>query len=369
MKGLIIWAQSNCRSMLGVYAQIKKIAQCPVVIAVHKTAGKGCAPNIRSAVGFSDSEFPDIELMPIGENREKGLELINRHPGYDHLFAVYQGSANFRYLICEAARRGMNVSVISESPCNMSTGLKGWLKDRFYFRYVLPRKVRNVIACSKRIINLSGDSTGALRAIGWNPDQIVPFGYFPPPIPDSQCVERTSNLDFNILVTGIMTWHRAPDVIMRALDLLKKWGVPFRATFTQKGPMLNELKQLAKDKQLPVEFAGFLPMPQLIKLYETCSVYVAAGRSEPWGMRLNDALQCGAPLLLSRGMGGVQMVDMYGCGMSFAKDDWVDLAHKLKLLINDKAFYLKCAKNALAAAEAVSVKNKAAELLHLISHS
>ena len=366
MKGLIIWAQSNCRSMLGLYAQIKNIASCPVVIAVHKRTDERCAPNIRSAVGFSDSEFPDIELMPIGEDREKGLELINQHPGYDHLFAVYQGSENFRFLICEASRRGMNVSVISESPCNMSTGIKGWLKERFYLRYVLPRKVRKVVCSAKRIINLSGDSTAALRAIGWDADKIVPFGYYPPPIPGSRCVPRTPSGDFHILATGIMTWHRAPDVILRALELLKKWGVPFRATFTQEGPMLNELKRLAKAKNLPIEFSGFLPMTQLIKLYETCSVYVAAGRSEPWGMRLNDALQCGAPLLVSRGMGGVQLVDRYGCGLSFEKDDWVDLAHKLKLLICDASTYSTCANNAIAAAAEISVKNKAAELLNLI---
>lgn len=363
MKGLVVWAQSDCRSMMGVYASLVRTLECPVVIALWFYRKTKDQVTNRNCLGLKDDEFADIPTIGVGENRAAGLNILDEHPGYTHLFAVYQNSPNFRFLIAEANRRGEKVFVISESPCNMTPGFKGWIKEHFYLKYILPRKVKDVIRVSEKVFNLSGDSSAALQSIGWPAEKIVPFGYFSPPIPDSKCVKRTTNKDFHVLVTGIMQWHRAPDTVMKALVLLKKWGVPYRATFTQKGPLLESLKQMAEENNLSVTFAGFLPMPELIKLYETCSVYVASGRHEPWGMRLNDALQCGAPIAVSRGMGGVQMVDDFGCGVSFGAEDYVELAHKLRRMIEDEAYYLRCAENAYEAAAKISPEHKAKELM------
>lgn len=348
--------------MMGVYDALIKMLNCPVVVALwffRKTVNQ---VTNRNCIGHSDSEFSNIKTINVGEDWEVGKKILDEHPGYTHLFAVYQGSPNFRKLLLEAKRRGERVMVISESPCNMTPGFKGWLKEHIYLKYILPRKVKKVIEASECVFNLSGDSSKALRDIGWPAEKVVPYGYFSPPIVGSKLVKRETNKDFHILVTGIMEWHRAPDTVMKALLLLKKRGVSYRATFTQKGPLLESLKKMALENELPVTFAGFLPMSELIKLYETCSVYVAAGRHEPWGMRLNDALQCGAPIAVSRGMGGVQMVDDYGCGISFEAEDYVDLAYKLRRMIEDAAFYLNCANNAFSAAKLISPAGKASLL-------
>lgn len=363
MNGLVIWAQSDCRSMMGVYAALVRELKCPVVIALWFFRRTEDQVTNRNCIGLRDDEFSKISTVHVGEDRAAGIKILDEHPGYSHLFAVYQGSPNFREMLLEAKRRGEKVYVISESPCNMSTGIKGWVKDHLYLPVILPRKIKKVVAASECIFNLSGDSSKALASVGWPPEKIVPYGYFSPPLPGSECVERTTNADFHILVTGVMQWHRAPDTVIKALILLNKWGVRYRATFTQKGPLLESLKSAAALHDLPIEFPGFLPMPELMKLYESCSVYVAAGRHEPWGMRLNDALQCGAPLAVSRGMGGVQMVDEFGCGISFAAEDHVDLAHKLRRMIEDESFYLNCAHNAFRAAAEVSPKKKAKLLM------
>lgn len=101
-------------------------------------------------------------------------------------------------------------------------------------------------------------------------------------------------------------------------------------------------------------------------LYETCSVYVGAGRHEPWGMRLNDVLQCGAPLVVSRGMGGVKMVDDYGCGLAFENGDAEDLARQLESLASDNDLYSDCAAKAVWAARMCSPENKALEILTIL---
>ena len=83
-------------------------------------------------------------------------------------------------------------------------------------------------------------------------------------------------------------------------------------------------------------------------------------------MRLNDALNCGAPLVVSRGMGGVKMVEDYGCGLSFENENPQDLAAKLQLLATDNDVYLRCAENAIGAARANSAAVKARELVSTI---
>ena len=355
MKGVIIWAQSDCRSMMGLYRALIKEFGVPVVIAVRDFK----AESQRQKVGFKHEEFNDLEITVIGDDYQKGIRLLDAHPGFHHLFGSYQNAPIYRRLILDAKRRGCRVGVLSEAPCVMTNDIKGWVKGRIYLPIFLKHIIKPIVGAADFIVNLSGDSSLALQNIGWGVEQIVPFGYYPPPIVGSKVFRRTTNKNFQIAITGIMTWHRAPDVIVNALKLLKQWDVPYKAIFTQDGPLKKQLQKLSEDASLPVEFVGFLPLAKLIELYQTCSVYVAAGRAEPWGMRLNDALQCGAPLCVSRGMGGVKLVDDYGCGMSFISDDYLDLACKLRRLIEDGDEFRRVALNAENAASQILPELKA----------
>jgi glycosyltransferase involved in cell wall biosynthesis len=83
-------------------------------------------------------------------------------------------------------------------------------------------------------------------------------------------------------------------------------------------------------------------------------------------MRLNDALNCGAPLVVSDGMGGVKLVNDYGCGLSFKNGDAGDLAIKLCRLATDAELYDRCAANAVRAADESSPGHKALELVRQI---
>lgn len=367
MKGLIIWAYSECRSMMGLYREMIRQADFPIRIApYHHHTFKGYH-TVRTATGFCADEFADVPMIPVGENRKIGLEILDANRGFRHLFAVYQGAPNFRYLMSEVKRRGEKYGIISESPCNMSVGLKSYLKDKIYFKYILPKKVASVVDGAEFFINLSGSATKAARMAGWEGSKIVPWGYYSPAIPNSSACARIQNKEFLILVTGIMSWHRAPDVVVHALKLLKDWGVEYRAIMTQNGPMKGELQQMASQWSLPISFPGLLPMSELIRLYQTCSIYVAAGRREPWGMRLNDAIQCGAPVAVSRGMGGSKLVDDYGCGVTFENEDFVELAHKLWRLATDGDFYKAKADSAMDAAARIRPSVKAKELLAILS--
>ena len=115
-----------------------------------------------------------------------------------------------------------------------------------------------------------------------------------------------------------------------------------------------------------VHLLGFLPMEELISKYETCSVYIGAGNYEPWGMRLNDALMCGAPMIVNKGMGGYKMVKDYNCGLVFERNNYRELAKELELLMTDEILYLEKAEAAYNAADKIAPTIKAYEIVNVI---
>lgn len=365
MKGLIIWAQSDCRSTMGLYDELIKQINVPVAVALWFYRPEGCSSDSRVRIGFSPKEFAHISMVPVGDDYERGLKLLDEHPGWMHVFTVYQGSSVWRKLIVEARRRGEKIFIACESPCNMEKGWRRVAKE-LYLRNVLRWKVRNVISAAECFVNYSGSDDKYAKIIGWPHSKIIPFGYFPPPIQGARCIKRNRNRPFSILATGALSEYRGADVLVEALRILKARGVEYTATITQRGELLASLKEKTRKYGLPIDFPEFVEMSKLIRLYETCSVYVGSGRREPWGMRLNDALNCGAPLVVSRGMGGVRMIDDYGCGLAFRNGDAVDLADKLERLAKDDAVYASCAERAVDAAGQCQPSNKAKELLEIL---
>ena len=366
MKGLLVWAQSACRSQMALYRELGKALGVPVDVAIWYYKADPAEIDNREAVGFRADEFDDMKVSPVGESWEKGLEFLDAHPGWHHLFCNYQQSANYRRLQLEAARRGDRTAIGGESPCNMSVGWRRVAKE-IYYHTRLPLMVKDNIRVSDFFVNYSGLDDRNARAIGWPRDKIMPFGYFPPPLPGTKCVKRTDNRPFEILITGEMTWHRGIDVAVEGLVRLKHMGIPFHATITQRGSLLEKMKARVLAESVPADFVGLLAMSELHKAYETCSVYVGAGRHEPWGMRLNDALNCGAPLVVSRGMGGVKIVDDFRCGLAFRNEDPQDLADKLAKLATDDAVYSECAKNVMKAIAGCSPKARACELAEIMN--
>lgn len=350
MNNLVFWAHSYCRSTLKFYSELAKALSrnCFIYTWIENL-------DLRSATGFSNSEFLDLKIVHIGDDIDLAEKTLENHIDDYNIFCAYQTSPIHQHLINILIRKNVRYGIFSEAPCNMDKYPKRFFKA-LYLKSFLPVKLKNIISNADFILNASGYYEKELLNLGWNPAQIISCGYYPPRIPGSKLIERTEDNwhDFTILLSGLHQWHRSPWILLEALGILKKKGIIPKCYITQSGPYLGKMQSYVKKYQLSnVEFLGFVDLHKLTRLYETCSVYIGCGNYEPWGMRLNDSLLCGAPLIVNRGMGGVKMVDEYHCGLSFDRGDYMGLANAIEKLMIDKILYLQIAKAAVNAAEEI----------------
>lgn len=359
---LTIWANSYCRSTLAFYKGLGTALSLQLKIIVMKGI-----PEARKKTGFDNKEFAELDIVPY-EGLEQAEQLLLSSKNSLHIFGSYQNWLSIK-LIEKAISNKISFGIASEAPCNMMPWPIRPLKS-VYKCLVLPAKVKSIVKEAAFIINFSGDNANDLIKIGWKEEKVIPCGYYPPRIPNSENVLRMDSnwQNFNILLSGIHQWHRSPMLLLKALKILQGKGIKPKCIVTQDGPLLDRMKRYVFKNSLDnVDFVGFVSLERLISLYQTCSVYVGCGNYEPWGMRLNDVLQCGSPLIVNRGMGGCKLVDDYKCGLTFNRGDYRMLAYDLETLFKDKNLYLQYAENAYKSAFQITPQNKASEIVSQIS--
>lgn len=348
MKKIVIWAHSECRSTMSLFREVKRQAGVPVTIALWQYGDTAEIRTKREAAGQAEGEYDDLAPVPVGEDLARGEELLAMHSGEGavHVFCVYQNSAVWRRLILLAKKLGLRVVVYAEAPCEMCLGPKAWMK-RLYYRFVLPFRLREVAQAADLFICQSGRmGVERLTRLGWAKEKIVPFGYAS--AATGELGHGTNGICGNglrVLHTGVETEYRCVKTLLKAERLLGKRGIKLEIVRTH----------------------GKLPAYEMERLYKWADVFVACGLCEPWGMRVNDAIHAGLPVVVSSGMGAKMIVEQYGCGGVYKAGDAKALADVLQRFAEDRAFADSCRDGVVKAHEAWLPAAKAKTFIKLIS--
>lgn len=333
MTKIVIWAQSVCRSTMDLYREVKRLRDDVDVTVVLRRDGRGeDVRKLREAQGQGD--YSDVVDREWDGKIESGIELLDL--GAVHVFSGYQASRAVRELMIEAKRRALRVVGYDEAPCEMCLGVKGALK-RLYYAMILPMRVRRAVKAADLFISASGNmGMERLVRLGWKREAIVPFGY--------ACGKwelgkgkREMGSGLRVLHTGVEAKYRGVDVLKRAAASLKRRGVELEVKFT----------------------GGKVDAAQLPGLYEWADVVVACGFCEPWGMRVNDVLLEGLPVVVSDGMGAAMLCDEFGCGCVVPKGDANALVAVLERCANDREFLAHLRSGAKMAAAEIAPEKRA----------
>ena len=326
-KSLVIWIHSTCRSTAALVREAKRQAES---VGWQVTV---CEWGLKS---LPADRLEAIDgLIPVGDDLEKGRGILSEHGGLGsvQVFCVYQNSSVWRKLMVEAKRGGARVVVYSEAPCEMCLGWKAVLK-RFYYRWVLPWKLRGAIHAADLFISASGNmGIDRLMRLGWKREKIVPFGYASPKLLSKEKEERRKEGN------GLRVLHLGSEAAYRGVKVA------------------DEAAKIAGVEL--VKTGGKMSEEELVAEIRRADVVVGCGYCEPWGMRINDVLLEGVPVIVSDGMGVAAVCDWYGCGCVTPRCDAMALARVLKRCKDEPAFLERLRCGAQAAATELLPENRA----------
>jgi glycosyltransferase involved in cell wall biosynthesis len=344
---LVIWAQSFCRSTLATYLEAKRHYPGEAHIVIHGDAD----PDFRAAFGFRSSEFDLSLILAINPSIDEARDILKAYRHGIHMFtayhkSAYNGSKFFNDLIDIAISDRITYFIGSEAPLNMEGGWIRFLAKEFYLRFMLRLQLARTVQSSNFMLSYSGQDVTKLVRAGWQMSKIVPFGYYPPPLQvayeNSPSSSTDASIDYfvgnealTILLSGEHSTHKSPLTAIAAFELLCADGYAdkVRLLVTGHGTQTEDMKRLVSDSELPVDFFGFVDLGRLITMIRNCDVFLATGIREPWGIRVNDALNLGCPAIVSSGMGAVDLVRGTGCGWVFDAGDARSLADVIARLV------------------------------------
>jgi glycosyltransferase involved in cell wall biosynthesis len=148
---------------------------------------------------------------------------------------------------------------------------------------------------------------------------------------------KKDSKNIELLALGYLHKRKGTELVIKALQLVKKNCPSVHLTIIGDGPQRTELENLASklDLKKNITFAGFVNYEQLVKYYQKSHILVSMSRAESWGQVYIDAMACGLPIITSKNDGSNEIVVDGKFGYLVDKEDYKALADKTLHLINN----------------------------------
>lgn len=115
-----------------------------------------------------------------------------------------------------------------------------------------------------------------------------------------------------VLYASKFTRRKHPDVLIRAMAILRDKGLSATLFMVGTGEMEEQLRALTATLGMGnVVFGGFINQAELPKVYAVSDVFVLPSENEPWGLIVNEVMCAGIPVVVS---------DEVGCAPDLVKD-------------------------------------------------
>jgi 1,2-diacylglycerol 3-alpha-glucosyltransferase len=158
-----------------------------------------------------------------------------------------------------------------------------------------------------------------------------------------------------IIHAGRLSDERSPEVIIKALAIIKKSVPKAMLAFAGKGTSEEKLKALASSLGIAdsVKFLGFLDKPTLNQVYNASEVFAIASTGDTQSLVMMQAMAAGLPVV---GVNARALPEYINPGNGFIVEPGDDraMAEKLILLLKDKKLSKKLGVGARAYTEQFS---------------
>lgn len=309
---ITVWWEIPCKSAIPVFEGLSEEADMNVTfIAAYDLSER------RRKLGWETTFNGNMESrILIDHDWKTQIDDQLADPSQFHIVnGIYQNE-RIRYLVEQFIENDCCFGVIMEAPSNLDMGWKRLVRN-IVAPIITPMRTKKAARHASFILSASGDRQSAFERLGFDRQKIFPFGYFP----DFSLVARSGEpaTSLKILCIGWLKPYKGQDFLLKAIAELRAHNIPASCIITGFGSSEEALKALHRKLELEelVEFTGVVDNQRLFELFKWSNVLVAPGFEEPWGIRVNEALLSGLPVVVSDGIGASSLVEASGAGEIF----------------------------------------------------
>lgn len=169
-----------------------------------------------------------------------------------------------------------------------------------------------------------------------NPIEIK--NYYPLTVEDKIKLKKEFNLsDFTVLCSGRLAEEKHIDIVIRAIESVKRDFPKISLAITGGGTAEQSLRRLTADLKLEnnIKFFGFVEPDRLIKIYQASDVYIIASTAETQSISLMKSMAVGLPVI---GVNAWALPEYINDDNGFIVEpgDYRAMAEKIKILYQNQ---------------------------------
>lgn len=168
--------------------------------------------------------------------------------------------------------------------------------------------------------------------------------------------ERVLKSSFEIISVGSLEqMYKAPDVLLKAISILKKKNLICNLTWLGEGKFMEEMKLLAEELNISenVRFKGNVSLEEVHKNLQESDLFVLVSRTEGMPRAIIEGMSHGLPCIGSNVGGIPELLDKKAI---VEKDNPEMLAERIGKFISDSEFYNQQAKRNLTEAKQYDIE-------------
>lgn len=361
----VFYWEIPCTGIMGVFENFIRMYSLDSIVVTNPLSFQ------RKNMGWKDngSLFPQHVIV---NNWEDNIDyFLEKYPNRVHIFNGITRGGKLLPFYEKVLKSNVKFCIMAEAYCNLYDGYKFYIKQ-FYLKYLLPYRIKKVAQAVALIFCLSGKKKKDLHSferLGFDTYKIIPYGYW---TNISQMrLEKTNNEKVEIICPGMLCKYKGVDLLLKAVKHLKKEGVTsFLIHITGCGPEKYDLQKYIEKHDLSalVKMEGVLNEEDFDTLMSRMDMLVAPGRIEPWGIRINEAIQRGLVVVVSDGLGASDLVEDSGGGSVFKSGNIKELTQILKkYIVNRNEMHLAMHNN-LDYRKNISCESQATVLYNYLTH-
>lgn len=197
--------------------------------------------------------------------------------------------------------------------------------------------------------------------------QIIPLAYEPFVFePATREALGLQNDLFYIISVGRLVTRKGFDFLIRSFAKIKDQRI--HTLIVGQGPLMESLTALAKELDVSdrVHFLGFQSEEKKFQYLAASDLYILSSMHEGFGIMLQEALQCGLPVIATNVGGQVDMIKEGENGLLVKFGDEEGLVSDIEKMYGDEELRKSCSENNRKAIEKYVVKKVCEEYLKLV---